>query len=113
MSGRHSGGAKGPLPDPMSAIAAIDESLQAPQLRHPLESLQPGPNPKFVSFARDLQGDPDVAGRWWARRMLGDAQDFIGALWKPKLAPDDAMPSLRAAIRHAVAHGRKRPVCTH
>ncbi len=98
-------GAKGPLPDPMSAVAAIDDSLQALQLRHRLESLRRGPNPKLVSFASDLQGDPDVAGRWWAQRMLGDAQDCIGALWEPSLAPDDAMPSLRAAIRHAVAHG--------
>ena len=82
--------------------ANLDEALQ---LRHRLEGLQPGPNPKFVSFASDLQGDPDVAGRWWAQRMLGDARGCIGALWEPNLAPDDAMPSLRAAIRHAVAHG--------
>jgi hypothetical protein len=80
--------------------ADLDEALQ---LRHRLESLQPGPNPKFVSFARALQGEG--AGRWWAQRMLVDAQDCIEALWRPNLAPDDAMPSLRAAIRHAVAHG--------
>jgi hypothetical protein len=89
------------------AIARPKNLDDALTLIEQLKTLPERSNPKFLALARVLLTDPAYEGQWSvdADRFLDDAKNCACAIWAPRTPVGDAMPAIRAVIRHADALG--------